>query len=153
MKETRHEAILDIIREKNISTQEELQNELRLMGFDVTQATVSRDIRRLRLVKHQISGGKSVYTVPAEPADLERERLLKVLRHSIRSVENGQNILVIKTEAGMAMAAGAAIDKLSMKEIIGCIAGDDTILAVLGTAEAAAEARRKLSRDLDLADR
>ena len=150
MKNKRHDLILEIIREKDISTQEELQRELRNRGVEVTQATVSRDIRRLRLMKKQIPSGRSVYAVSASSRSQERERLLRVLRDSVMSVDSAQNIMVIKTESGMAMAAAAAIDSLAIAGIVGCIAGDDTIIAVLRTAEDAMQAARKLDHDLRL---
>lgn len=150
MKNKRHDCILEIIQEMAISTQEELQKELRKRGYEVTQATVSRDIRRLRLVKQQTADGRNVYSVSTVREDRERDRLLRVLRDSVRSVESAQNILVIKTEAGMAMGSAAAIDGLSISGIIGCIAGDDTIMAVLKTTVAAEEACWKLVQDLQL---
>ena len=150
MKNKRRDCILEIIQEKAISTQEELQKELRKRGYEVTQATVSRDIRRLRLVKQQTEDGRNVYAVSTVREDRERDRLLRVLRDSVRSVESAQNILVIKTEAGMAMGSAAAIDGLSISGIIGCIAGDDTIMAVLKTTVAAEEACWKLVQDLQL---
>ena len=150
MKNKRHDCILEIIQEKAISTQEELQKELRKRGYDVTQAPVSRDIRRLRLVKQQTEDGRNVYAVSTVREDRERDRLLRVLRDSVRSVESAQNILVIKTEAGMAMGSAAAIDGLSISGIIGCIAGDDTVMAVLKTTVAAEEACWKLVQDLQL---
>ncbi|MBQ2641094.1 MAG: arginine repressor [Lachnospiraceae bacterium] len=150
MKNKRHDCILEIIQEKAISTQEELQKELRKRGYEVTQATVSRDIRRLRLVKQQTEDGRNVYAVSTVREDRERDRLLRVLRDSVRSVESAQNILVIKTEAGMAMGSAAAIDGLSISGIIGCIAGDDTVMAVLKTTVAAEEACWKLVQDLQL---
>ena len=113
MKNKRHEAILEIIRTKDITTQEELQGELRNRGFEVTQATVSRDIRRLQLVKRQLAGGKSVYSVAESNKNQETERLMRVLQDSILNVDSAQNILVIKTQSGMAMAAAAAIDNIS----------------------------------------
>ena len=109
MKTERLDAILDIIREKDIATQEELQAALRDRGFEVTQATVSRDIRYLQLVKRQSGTGKSVYAVHESRGHQEQGRLLRVLQDAVRSVDTAQNILVIKTEAGMAMAAAAAI--------------------------------------------
>ncbi len=148
MNNKRHETILEIIRAREISTQEELQAALKERGFDVTQATVSRDIRRLRLVKRLTSGGKNVYALPQPGGGIEQQRLVRMLRDSVRTVETAQNILVIKTDAGMAMGAAAAIDGLSIIGIVGCIAGDDTIFAVLKTNEAAEEAREKLLRDL-----
>ena len=150
MKNKRHDCILEIIQEMAISTQEELQKELRKRGYEVTQATVSRDIRRLRLVKQQTEDGRNVYAVSTVREDRERDRLLRVLRDSVRSVESAQNILVIKTEAGMAMGSAAAIDGLSISGIIGCIAGDDTVMAVLKTTVAAEEACWKLVQDLQL---
>ena len=151
MKTKRLDAILDIIREKDIATQEELQAALRDRGFEVTQATVSRDIRYLQLVKRQSGTGKSVYAVHESRGHQEQGRLLRVLQDAVRSVDTAQNILVIKTEAGMAMAAAAAIDSLSIAGIVGCIAGDDTIMAALRTTEAAEEACSRLLRDLQLA--
>lgn len=148
MKNKRHEAILEIIRQKNIATQEELQKELRARGFAVTQATVSRDIRRLCLMKQQAAGGRNIYVLPSGKGDQENSRLIRVLKDSIRGVDSAQNILVIRTDAGMAMAAAAAIDSLTISGILGCIAGDDTILAVLRTTEAAAQACEKLRQDL-----
>lgn len=148
MKNKRHETILEIIRHKEISTQEELLIQLREQGVEVTQATVSRDIRKLRLQKHQTPSGKNIYVIPAQKEAGEQEKLIRLLRNCVRSVESAQNILVIKTDAGMAMAAAAAIDGLSFYGIIGCIAGDDTIMAVLKTTEAADEACGKLQEDL-----
>ena len=150
MKTKRLDAILDIIREKDIATQEELLAELRARGFDVTQATVSRDIRHLQLVKRQTETGKSIYAVHELPGVQERGRLLRVLQASVRTVDTAQNLLVIRTDAGMAMAAAAAIDSLSIEGIVGCIAGDDTIMAALRTTEAAEEACGRLIRDLQL---
>lgn len=150
MKNKRHEEILAIIQDQDISTQEELQGELRRRGYEVTQATVSRDIRRLRLVKRQTADGKNIYAIPASAGIMEQERLLRMLRDSVRRVDSAQNILVLKTDAGMAMAAAAAIDSLPNTGIIGCIAGDDTIMAVLKTTEEAEDARRRLTRDLQL---
>ena len=148
MKNKRHDAIIDIVQNNEIFTQEELQSELRKRGFEITQATVSRDIRKLRLMKRQTADGKNIYAVPTPQGNLEQDRLLRVLRDSVRSLDNAQNILVIKTDAGMAMAAAAAIDSLSVAGIVGCIAGDDTIMAVLKTNEAAEEAMKRLHTDL-----
>lgn len=150
MKNRRHDCILEIIREMEISTQEELQRELGRRGFEVTQATVSRDIRRLRLVKQQTDAGKNIYKAGAVREEREKDRLLRVLRDSVRSVDSAQNILVIKTDAGMAMGSAAAIDGLEIHGIVGCIAGDDTIMAVLRSTEDAEEACARLLQDLQL---
>ena len=150
MKNKRHEAILEIIRTKDITTQEELQGELRNRGFEVTQATVSRDIRRLQLVKRQLAGGKSAYSVAESNKNQETERLMRVLQDSVLNVDSAQNILVIKTQSGMAMAAAAAIDNISYANIMGCIAGDDTIIAVFKTSEDALNSCMNLRHDLRL---
>ena len=150
MNNKRHQIILEIIREKEISTQEELQNELRDRGFDVTQATVSRDIRKLRLVKKQATDGKNIYVEPADPESIKRERFLRVMRHAVRKVDFAQNILVLKTDAGMAMGTAAAVDGLDFDEVVGCIAGDDTIMVAMRTREDAENACFKLKRDLDM---
>ena len=143
MKNKRHEAILEIIQQKNIATQEELQKELCTRGFAVT-----RDIRRLHLMKQQVSGGRNIYVLPSGKGDQENSRLIRVLKDSVRGVDSAQNILVIRTDAGMAMAAAAAIDNLTITGILGCIAGDDTIMAVLQSPEAAEQACEKLRQDL-----
>ncbi len=148
MKNKRHEAIIEIVQNNEIFTQEELQVELRKRGFDITQATVSRDIRKLRLMKRQTADGKNIYAVPMPRGNLAQDRLLRVLRDSVRSIDSAQNILVIKTEAGMAMAAAAAIDSLSVAGVVGCIAGDDTIMAVLKSNEAAEDALVRIRTDL-----
>ena len=153
MKNKRHDAILEIIRIKDIATQEELQKELRERGFEVTQATVSRDIRRLNLAKRQIPEGKSIYVIPsgnkAENSQ-DKERFLRVLRDSVISVVNAQNMIVIKTGSGMAMAAAAVIDSAPDERVLGSIAGDDTIIVVLKNAGDAMDVCMKLKHDLRL---
>lgn len=155
MNNKRHNAILEIVRLKDIATQEELQRELRERGIEVTQATVSRDIRRLNLEKRQTPGGKSVYTIAPPPqtrdgSGEDSERLIRVLKDSVRSVECAQNIIVIKTVSGMAMAAAAAIDSMTDTGILGSIAGDDTIFAVLRSTEEALQGCLKLRHDLKI---
>jgi len=150
MKNKRHDAILEIISENDITTQEELQRELRERGIEVTQATVSRDIRRLHLIKRQIPGGKSIYAVSSGGTKQGKEWLVRVLQDSVKDVDFAQNIMVIKTEAGMAMAAAASIDSIPDTGILGCIAGDDTIIAVLKTTEDAQTACIRLRHDLRL---
>ena len=138
MKNKRHDAILEIIRLKDIATQEELQRELRERGFEVTQATVSRDIRRLNLAKRQIPGGKSIYVIPSGSSSdnsQDKDRFLRVLRDSVISVVNAQNLIVI-----------SAPDE----RVLGCIAGDDTIIVVLKNLEDAMDVCLKLRHDLRL---
>ena len=150
MKNKRHDAILEIISENDITTQEELQRELRERGIEVTQATVSRDIRRLHLIKRQIPGGKSIYAVSTGGTKQGKEWLVRVLQDSVKDVDFAQNIMVIKTESGMAMAAAAVIDSAPDKRVLGCIAGDDTIIVVLENSGDAIDVCMKLRHDLRL---
>ncbi|HHU79154.1 MAG: arginine repressor [Caldicoprobacterales bacterium] len=131
MKYERHAMILKIIEEKDIETQEELAAELRMNGMDVTQATVSRDIKELRLVK--VLGKSGVYKYAAmERTDSDMsERLFRVFSDSVISMDFARNLIVIRTIVAGAQAAASAIDSMNWPEIIGCIAGDDTILVVV----------------------
>ena len=146
MKKDRHSRILEIIREKEIETQEELADALRESGYSVTQATVSRDIRDLRLTKVQKGNGSQKYVAMAADDTGISERYIRVLRESYVSVDQAQNILVVKTVSGMAMAAAAAMDALNIDEIVGCIAGDDTIMVAVRTTEDATSVMSKIRR-------
>ena len=117
-----------------IETQEELADKLNEAGFRVTQATVSRDIRELKLTKMTI-GGTQRYVVIQEHSRHMGEKYIGILREGFLSMDMAQNILVIKTVAGMAMAVGAALDALHWQEIVGCIAGDDTVFCAVRTVE------------------
>jgi len=130
MKNKRHEKILELIENYNIETQEELAGMLIDAGFVVTQATVSRDIKKLELIKVKTNGSHQKYTVNAVHKPEISDRSVRVLREAISDMEDAQNLLVIKTASGMAMAAAAALDSLKIPEIIGSIAGDDTIMCV-----------------------
>ena len=134
MKKKRHDKILEIIANNEIETQGELAQLLRSSGFKVTQATVSRDIREMGLVKVASSSGKQKYEA-AQPSNEEQNRFIRVLRDSVLSVDCAQNLLVIRTGSGMAMAAAAALDHLDFPEVVGSIAGDDTIMAAVRTVE------------------
>ena len=109
-------------------TQEELAERLNQAGFNVTQATVSRDIRELKLSKTPVEGGRQKYVVMHTKETKLSEKYVRVLKDGFESMDMAQNILVIKTVSGMAMAVGAAIDSLKLDGIVGCIAGDDTLL-------------------------
>ncbi len=131
MKYDRHALILKIIDEKDIETQEELAEELRKNGMDVTQATVSRDIKELRLVKVMGQNGEYKYaSIERQESDIS-DRLIKVFSESVIGMDHANNLIVIKTIVAGAQAAASAIDAMNWPEIIGCIAGDDTILVVL----------------------
>ena len=130
MKIARHSKILDLINQYDIETQEELAAKLQEAGFAVTQATVSRDIRELKLMKIAKPDGGSRYTVMGQRDSQNSEKYIRVLKDAFLSMEMAQNILVIKTVSGMANAAGAALDNMNYSEVVGCIAGDDTIACI-----------------------
>ena len=135
-RKTRLARILEIIEERDIGTQEDLAKALRSEGFDVTQATVSRDIRQLRLEKSRTSDGGQKYVAPKDDAALLVGKFSRVMKDGLVSMDQAQNILVIKTVSGMAMAVAAALDALKFSEVVGCIAGDDTIMVAVRTVEA-----------------
>ena len=131
MKVKRQSKILELIRENDIETQEMLADLLYKAGFNVTQATVSRDIRELKLTKATMQSGKQKYVATAKESSFVTERLNRVFRDGIVSIDYAQNIVVIKTLIGMAMAVAAALDSMENSEIMGTIAGDDTIFCVV----------------------
>lgn len=131
MKIGRHSKIIDLINQYDIETQDELALRLQESGFRVTQATVSRDIRELRLTKIPGKDGRSKYAVLEIQGQNLGDKYGRVLRDAFVSMDMAQNILVIKTVSGMAMAAAAALDDLKWEEIVGCIAGDDTIMCAI----------------------
>ena len=135
MKNYRHQKIMEIIQQREVETQEELAGLLSEAGFDVTQATVSRDIRQLNLRKVPLPSGKQCYAPSSEKETFDRDRLVGILRAGFVSMEPASNILVIKTISGMAMAVAAAIDGLSVPMMAGCIAGDDTIMCAIRSVE------------------
>lgn len=131
MKGKRQEKILEIIRTNDIETQEELTKKLSEAGFSSTQGTISRDIRELKLTKVTGANGKQKYA-PIQTEDIHvSSKYKRVLSEGILHMDNAENILVIKTVPGMAMACAAAIDSISLHGVLGCIAGDDTIMCVV----------------------
>lgn len=135
MKVSRHAKIIELISQFDIETQEELAEYLNNAGFKVTQATVSRDIRDLKLTKISTSGGKQKYVIHRQEDRSMSEKYIRVLRDGYVSMDMAQNILVIKTVSGMAMAVAAAVDAMNWNEVVGCIAGDDTIMCAIRTAQ------------------
>ena len=135
MKKTRHAKIIEMIQKHDVETQEELANYLREVGFAVTQATVSRDIRELKLSKIPTGNGKQKYIVLKHDDSHVDDKYIRVLRDGFVSMDMAQNILVVKTVSGMAMAVAAALDALKFPEIVGCIAGDDTIFVAVRWAD------------------
>ena len=135
MKGNRHQKIIELVDNYEIETQEELADRLREEGFQVTQATVSRDIRALKLSKVSCGNGRQKYVAMKRDDTHLGAKYSRVLKDGFISMDKAQNILVIKTVSGMAMAVAAAVDAMEMEEIVGSIAGDDTIMAAVRTIE------------------
>ena len=133
MKTKRQTKMLELIKKHNIETQEELSDYLQKEGYQVTQATVSRDIRELKLTKVAMSNGRQKYAALTEANEDLSEKYTRVFRDAFVSMDMAQNILVIRTVSGMAMAVCAALDALKLDEIVGSIAGDDTIMCAVRT--------------------
>ena len=145
MKVARHEKIIELIHQYDIDTQEELAARLNEAGFKVTQATVSRDIRALKMTKVAGKDGKSHYAILQDTHPVLGDKYTRVLKDALISMDVGQNIVVIKTVPGMAMGVAAALDALKWPEILGCIAGDDTIMCACKTSEQAVSVVKKLN--------
>lgn len=135
MKTRRQAKMLELIRKHDIETQEELSDYLEREGFQVTQATVSRDIRELKLTKVSMSNGRQKYVALVEADENLSVKYTRVFRDGFLSMDMAQNILVIKTVSGMAMAVAAALDAMNLHEIVGSIAGDDTIMCAIRSVE------------------
>jgi len=135
MKHNRHIKILSIIQGREIHTQEELAEVLINEGYNITQATVSRDIKDLKLIKETNAEGKAVYKTGRNNGDVISERLITVLRQSYIESDVAQNLLIVKTLPGMAQAAASAIDAYDFPNLVGTIAGDDTIFIAIKTNE------------------
>lgn len=146
MKTKRQAKILELIRKNEIETQEELSAYLEKEGYQVTQATVSRDIRELKLTKVAMSNGRQKYAVLTEAKEDLSDKYVRVFRDAFLSMDMAQNILVIKTVSGMAMAAGASLDAMHLHEMVGCIAGDDTIMCAIRSVEDTVAVMEKLRR-------
>ncbi len=136
MKFKRQAAILDIISNNEIKTQEELSLSLRERGYNATQATISRDIKELRLIKVASHSGGYQYSTPDQSGGVTHmTRLKNIFRECVVKVDRAQNLVVLKTLVGMANAAAAAIDAMKIRDIVGTLAGDDNILVILRTNE------------------
>ena len=140
---SRHFKILEIIAAKPIETQEELANELNASGFKVTQATVSRDIKELGLVKIN-DRGKQRYVKETGKEKHFSSNIANIYRNAVLSITSAQNLVIIKTVPGGASTVGMNLDRLEKNEVLGCVAGDDTVLVVTPTNETAADIADKL---------
>ncbi|WP_040211855.1 arginine repressor [Clostridium polynesiense] len=146
MKSKRHSKILEIISKRDIETQEELAEQLKLSGFDITQATVSRDIKILKLTKVLTSKGTYKYVSISQGDDDISHKLVSILANTTLGVENINNFVVVKTISGSAPAAAEAIDSLKIEGIAGTIAGDNTIFILTRTLSSAEELVNKIRK-------
>ena len=137
MKQNRHQKIAELVSRYEIETQEELAEKLKEAGFTVTQATISRDIRQMNLSKLPTGNGRQKYVILKKENELLSDKYIRVLRDAFVSMDMAQNILVMRTVSGMAMAVAAALDAIHFGEVVGCIAGDDTIMCAIHNAEEA----------------
>ena len=143
MKKNRHDKIIELIARYEVETQEQLASLLKEEGYDVTQATVSRDIRQMKLSKQVTEDGRQKYVYSTADPDAMQDKYVSVLKAGFVKMDVAQNLLVIKTVSGMAMALAAAIDAIDIPEIVGCIAGDDTIMIAIKSNEEALETMAK----------
>ena len=135
-KYTRQTKILELISKKEIETQEELADGLKAMGIDVTQATISRDIKELRLVKVMAKSGKYKYATIGQSQEGITDRLNKIFENSVVSIDSAVNIIVLKTIPGAAQICASAIDYMGVDHIGGTLAGDDTVFVAIKSVEA-----------------
>ena len=140
MKNARQAEILNIVQSTEVETQEQLLSALKAKGFTATQATVSRDIKELRLVKELTGQGKYRYAVSDHGSKIHvADKLQTIFRESIVNVDYAQNLVVIHTMSGLANGAAAALDGMEIDQLIGTLAGDDTVLIIMRDNESAAE--------------
>lgn len=146
MKSVRHAVIKEIIEAQEIETQEELANALRSRNIDVTQATVSRDIKELRLLKVLSEHGGYKYATADKAEHGLADRFIRIFNESVISITPAGNLIVIKTISGSAHVAGEAIDSVKWSEIVGTISGDNTLLVIAQTAEDVEGLMRKIGQ-------
>lgn len=144
MKIKRHNEIVELIKIREVGTQEELLELLKEKGYDVTQATISRDIRELNLTKVNVNGRQKYVIIQKD--DGVGDKYVRVLKEGFVSMTPSGNLIVLKTVVGMAMAVATAIDALEINEIIGCIAGDDTIFIAVSENSHTMDVMNKLKK-------
>lgn len=149
MKVKRQSKILELINNYSIETQEELAERLKEAGYEVTQATISRDIRELKLTKIPTDHGTQKYATIAQNEQQISEKFIRVFKDGFVSMDRAQNILVIRTLTGMAMAVAAAMDAFRYPEIVGTIAGDDTLFCAIRSEDETIKLIEKLNRILN----
>lgn len=148
MKKKRQELILSLIGEHPVATQEELQDLLKKNGFKVTQATVSRDIRELKLVKSPDADGQPKYSLVRTDDDADKSKLYTIFSQSVVSVDCAGNMGVIKCYSGAANAACAALDRMTLPQTVGTLAGDDTLFVLCRDANAAVKFKETIEKML-----
>ena len=151
MKSKRQEQILELIRDHDIETQEQLLDELKKSGFQATQATISRDIKQLRIIKELGPNGAYRYVASAKPVEHAfSAKLNMIFKQCVTSIDYAQNLIVIKTMPGLANAACSAIDKLEIPELLGTLAGDDTCVVILRDSQSAAAFCAEIREQIEL---
>lgn len=151
MKSKRQEQILELIRDHDIETQEQLLDELKKSGFQATQATISRDIKQLRIIKELGPNGAYRYVASAKPVEHAfSAKLNMIFKQCVTSIDYAQNLIVIKTMPGLANAACSAIDKLDIPELLGTLAGDDTCVVILRDSQSAAAFCAEIREQIEL---
>ncbi len=146
MKIERQSKIIELISHDDIETQEELARRLMNRGFDVTQATISRDIRDLKLTKATDSNGRQKYIVMPTKQNNLNDKYIRIFRNGYNGLDRAQNLIVVKTLTGMAMAVAAAMDAMDFEEIVGSIAGDDTIFCAVRSESDAVHLMERLNK-------
>lgn len=146
MKLGRQSKIIELVNKNDIETQEELADLLTKAGYNVTQATISRDIRELKLTKVAGDDGRQKYIILKNNEAGLSDKFIRVLKDGFVSMDMAMNIIVIKTVSGMAMAVAAALDALHIQGILGCIAGDDTVMCVVKTSDETISVMEKLNK-------
>ncbi|MCR5009105.1 MAG: arginine repressor [Oribacterium sp.] len=144
MKKSRHQKIIELVGRMRIGTQEELADILIKEGYKVTQATVSRDIKELKLSKVAGNDGVQYYQIIEKEKQVYSEKYIRVLREALMSMDTAGNLLVIRTMSGMANAVAAALDQFRLEKIVGTLAGDDTIMCAMKNAQDAEDIKKRI---------
>ena len=149
MKKSRHQKIIELVGRMRIGTQEELADILNREGYKVTQATVSRDIKELKLSKVTGNDGTQYYQIIEKEEQVYSEKYIRVLREALMSMDTAGNFLVIRTMAGMANAVAAALDQFKLEKIVGTLAGDDTIMCAMKNSQDAVDVKSRIQEIME----
>lgn len=149
MKKSRHQKIIELVGRMRIGTQEELADILNREGYKVTQATVSRDIKELKLSKVAGNDGTQYYQIIEKEEQVYSEKYIRVLREALMSMDTAGNFLVIRTMAGMANAVAAALDQFKLEKIVGTLAGDDTIMCAMKNSQDAVDVKSRIQEIME----